>query len=85
MNSEHKYMKLMIITSLFLITFRTHQLSETPQNTSLGYGIVFISENHQDTATRGIGCLNLLKNHSEESLTLKNFASFSLKYILKRF
>ena len=68
-NSEHKAMNFMTITSLFLIIYQNQRLSNIPQHTSLGDGMVFIVENNQDTAMRGIRCLDLVKKHSENSLT----------------
>ena len=62
-------MQLMMTTILFLITYKTQQLNETPLYKSLGVGVVLIIEKHQDTVTRGIGCMYLVKNHSDDSLT----------------
>ena len=61
----------MVITSLFLITYQTQKLIKIPQHTILGYGMVLIVENYQDTTTRGIFRLGLTKKHSEDSLTLR--------------
>ena len=68
-NSENKTMNLIVITSMFLITHQNQILRKTPQHTSLGDGMVLIVENQQDTATRGIGGLALIRNNSEDSLT----------------
>ena len=57
MNYEHKDMKLMMITRFFLIAYQTQKLSEIPQHTRLGGGMVLIIENCQDTVTRVLGCL----------------------------
>ena len=71
MDSDNKYMKLMMITSLFLKTHQTQRLSETSQYTSLGDGMVSIVGNQQDINTIGLGCLTLANNHSHDSLTLQ--------------
>ena len=55
MDSDNKYMKLMMITSLFLKTHQTQRLSETSQYTSLGDGMVSIcrkSAGHQHNRAR---------------------------------
>ena len=68
-NSEHKAMNFMTITSLFLIIYQNQRLINIPQHTSLGDGMVFIVENNQDTAMRGIRYLDLVNKHSDNSLT----------------
>ena len=65
--------------------YQTQRLSDTPQHTSLVFGIVLKVESQQDTAKRGLGCMDLVKKHSEDSITSQSFSSFSLNYTLRQY
>ena len=80
MNYEHKGMKFTMIRILFLIKFQTQRLINTSQHTVLGIGMVFIVEKQQDAAMRGIGSLDFVKNHSEESLS--SLIKFNIETVL---
>ena len=43
--------------------------TDTPKIQALRGGIGLIVENQQDTATRGLDCMDLVKKHSEDSHT----------------
>ena len=62
---------------------QTHRLSNTPQHTSLGVQMVLIIEKHRENITTRIGCLDLVNNKSEVSLTSQPFSSISLDYTLR--
>ena len=67
--SMHKTEKLITTTIMCLITYQNHILSNKTQHASIGVGMSFIREKHQDTIMIGIGCPDLVKNISESSLT----------------
>ena len=73
MNYDHKAIKLIMTTSLFLITYQNQLLSEIPQHKIIGYEMVFIIENHNYTAMIGIGYLDLANKNSEDSPNLQIF------------
>ena len=85
MNYEKKAVELMMIMRLFLIEYRTHILSKTPQHTSLGGGMLLIVENQQYTSTRDLGCLNCYRQHStlKSQFLLVNF-SFPPQFQIKK-
>ena len=74
MNSMRNDKSLMTTTSLCLITFQTHKLSETTQHTSVWVGMLLIGENHQYTIMIGVGFPALVKIPSEASLTSQHIS-----------
>ena len=53
---KHKAMKLMSTTILSQIIYQSQGLRNTPQHKKLGFGMILIIENCQDTISRGQGC-----------------------------
>ena len=77
MNYEHKAIKLTTTMRLCLITQETHQLSKTTQHTRVGVGMLSTREKQQDTLMRGVGCTDLAKNSSEDSIVSQFFLDSS--------
>ena len=73
MNYEHKAMELMMTTTLSPITYQNNIISKTTQHTSLVVWMVLIIEKQQYNIKRGLYYLDLVKKHSEESLTSRLF------------
>ena len=48
-NSEQKSIKFKVIARLFMITYQNQRLRETHQHKNLGYGMVLVIENKQET------------------------------------
>ena len=77
----YKATKLITTTIVFLVILQNRKLKKTTQDTSVGFGVVFIIYKHQDTVMRGLVFRVLWKNSQRPHLPHGFFLFFPKLFV----